>query len=228
MKFHRARHRHDTTNARRTPSSPSARAISSDYTLIIDANNLCGRSGRVRERTEQIEDGPRPQFTACRYRISSRRVYRGSENKTYARALYAAGNAVRWKIDAGTQLLEHIRGTAARANRAVAVLCDTDACARNYKGRNCRYVESPRPIAAGSTSIDKSCRPQLDGLTGKSVLRGAASRLRSPQFRPAFQFLREGRGAEFTICAFVARPERTSSMSLFSLLAGQIRFRGDF
>ena len=64
--------------------------------LIVDANNLCGCSGRIRERAEQIEDGARLQFAARRHCIPGGRMNGGSEKKPDADTLY--GTATRCPV----------------------------------------------------------------------------------------------------------------------------------
>src|SRR6185437_10907480 len=84
------------------------------------------------------------------------RMNGGSEKKPNANTLYTTGDRARCKINAPAKLLQDIRRTAARADRAVAVLRHANSCARNYECRNSGDVECPTAVAAGSTGIDES------------------------------------------------------------------------
>ena len=128
------------------------------------------------------------------------------------------------KIDARAKLFEDIRRTAARANRAVAVLRHANACARDHECRDRGNVECPGAIAAGAAGIDKGF---VHGWLAWQENRFGVAPHRfceTHNFIQRLGFHPRRPLSRAKICASVARPERTSSMACFSLGARQILF----
>jgi len=82
-------------------------------------------------------------------------VNRRREQEADANFLDGFRYALRGKVDAHAEVFQHVRGAAARADRAVAVLGDVDARARYDKSCGRGHVESAGGVAAGTARIDE-------------------------------------------------------------------------
>ena len=156
-----------TTNARRTPSSPSARAIKLRQARFVHADDLRGSSRRIGERAEQIEHGAHAQFAARGHGVARGGVHGRRKKKSDADFFDGCGHALRRQIDAHAEMFEHVRRAAARTDRAVAVLRHAHARARHHERRRGRNVECARSVAAGAAGIDQRFDRRRGGLPGK-------------------------------------------------------------
>ena len=120
-----------------------------------------GRSG-VRERPEDVEDGPHPDLAPQGGREGHRRVERLGEHEAHARALDAARHLLGRKRDLRTECLEQVGRAGLRGHRAVAVLRHVRACCRSDKRRGGRDVEGAEAGAARAAGVEQGASLERD------------------------------------------------------------------
>src|SRR6185295_10935703 len=81
---------------------------------VVDADELSAHACRIRQRSKQIENSAKSEFTPHRCGMFHRRVESLREKKTQTRLTQAPRRALRTKIDAHSQRFKTIRGTAFR------------------------------------------------------------------------------------------------------------------
>lgn len=124
-------------------------------TFIEDADDLRGRAGGIRERTEKIEDGADAEFAAGIHGVARRGVKRGREKKGDADFVERARDGFGRKIDAKAERFENVGRAAVGADGAIAVFRDANARAGDDESGGCRDVESAAGIAAGAAGVDE-------------------------------------------------------------------------
>ncbi len=126
-----------------------------DEGRVGNAENLGLRTGRVRERAEDVEHGSHADLPAQAGGELHRRVEGGSEHEGEARALEAGGRRLRRQLDLAAERLEDVGGAAGARNRAVAVLGDARARAGGDERRGGADVERSARVAAGAARIEQ-------------------------------------------------------------------------
>ena len=132
-----------------------------DPLLGKDPDHLALDAGRVRQRTEQVEDRARAELDARRPHMLHRGMMRGREHEADAGAGDAAADVIGGNIDAHAERGEHVGGAGARREGAVAVLRHRHAAARDDQGRAGRDVVGAGGVAAGADHVDR-VRRRLD------------------------------------------------------------------
>src|SRR5712692_1634019 len=112
------------------------------------ADHLAFDAGRIRERTEQVEDGAGAELDAGRADVLHGRMMGGREHEPDARLADATPDAVGGNLDVDAERGQHVGGARARGERAVAVLGDRHPGAGHDEGRTGRDIEGARRIAA--------------------------------------------------------------------------------
>jgi hypothetical protein len=125
-----------------------------DYIRGENAQHLGFGTGGIRERAEKIEDRALHDLLARGHSVPRRGVGRGCEQKTNANFTYRA--AGKRQIEAHAQGLQHIRGAAAGADGAGAMLGNARASRRGDDCRGRRNVKRARFVSARAASIDES------------------------------------------------------------------------
>ena len=144
-----------TTSARRDPSAPCACASSSQRSRAKMPLTCSAHAGRVGQRPEQVEQRAEAELLArARPRAWSRR---GARARTERPASPRAGSAPTARAAApgsSPSASMHVVRARLRRLRAVAVLGDRHARARDHERGDRRDVDRPRAVAAGAAGVD--------------------------------------------------------------------------
>ena len=117
------------------------------------AKQLVERTCRVRQRSEEVEDGANSQFAAGRAREAHRGVERLCEHKTHAHLVDAPAHRLRTQFQLHTVRIEDVRGAHATGCRAVPMLRHPHPSRGHGQRRGGGDVERPQPVAAGAHNV---------------------------------------------------------------------------
>ena len=117
------------------------------------AHQNVGRTGRVRQRTQDVEHGFDAQLTPYRRYVFHRRVVIRCEHKAHALLRDALCNRSRGEVDIQPQSLQHIGAAAFAADAAPAVLADFGPGCGGHEHGASRDVEGMRAVAPGSHNV---------------------------------------------------------------------------
>ena len=120
-----------------------------------DTEQGIGRTGRIGQRAEDVEDGAHAHLAAYRPDIFHCRMVIGCEHEAHAGAPDAFGYLRRLQVDLRAEGFQHIGGAGFRRHATVAVLGDGGASGRSDEGRRGGDIESVRTIAAGADDVDE-------------------------------------------------------------------------
>jgi hypothetical protein len=122
---------------------------------FINADDLSGSPGGIRERAEKVEDGAHAEFAARGHGVARGGMHGRGKEKADAGFLDGAADAIRREINAHAELLEDVRRAAAGTERAIAVFGYANARSRDDKSRGGGNIERAGSIAAGAAGIDQ-------------------------------------------------------------------------
>mmetsp|Transcript_20777 Transcript_20777/g.79644 ORF Transcript_20777/g.79644 Transcript_20777/m.79644 type:complete len:352 (-) Transcript_20777:6929-7984(-) len=129
--------------------------LDADQVGVEHAHQDVGRTGRIGQRTEDVEDGPHAELAAHRRDVLHRRVMVGREHEADAALGHAGGHLARRQLDVGAQRLQHVGAAGLAADAAVAVLGHLGAGGGGDEHRAGGDVEAVRAVAAGADDIDQ-------------------------------------------------------------------------
>ncbi len=154
--------------------------------------------GRIRERTQQVEDGTGAELDARGPDVLHRRMMRRREHEADAGLVDAPADPLGRELDIDTERAQHVGSARARGQCPVAVLGDRHARARHDEGRAGRDVIGARGVAAGAHHVDgilRSLNPQhllahggdragdlVDGLAANAQRHQQSAHLRGRRF----------------------------------------------
>ena len=121
----------------------------------VDPDDLGPGAGRVRQRPEDVEDGPRRELLPHRRRVLHRRMVGRGEQEAEAELVDRLRDPVGRQLEREAERLEHVGRARGRRHGAVAVLRDPGAGGGRHQ-RGCgRDVERPSAVAAGPGGVDE-------------------------------------------------------------------------
>ena len=123
-----------------------------------DAERLAAHPAGIRQRTEDIEDGPDTELAAGRTGMAHRRMEGGREAEAHAGDVDTPTDAVRVERDVHPERLEHVSAPASARRRAVAVLRYRDPRAGRDQSSGGGDIERPGAVAPGAAGIDRTGR----------------------------------------------------------------------
>ena len=123
--------------------------------LGVDSDDHARRSGRVEERTEDIEDGAHAESLADGHDVLHGGMEGGSEHERDASLLQARLHTRRRLRNLDSKLFEDISRAALRGDRPVAVLGDLDAARGDDEGGAGREVDRVEAVAARAHDVDR-------------------------------------------------------------------------
>ena len=140
----------------------------------VDPHDLRASPGRVRQRPEHVEHGPRRELAADGGRMAHGGVVEGGEQKPEAELVDRALDALRRQLELESERLEDVRRAGGRRHRAVAVLRDSGAgCGGDERGRG-RDVERVRAVSPRARGVDEILPLRLHGEHVRAHRLGAA------------------------------------------------------
>jgi hypothetical protein len=119
-------------------------------------------AGRVRERPEDVEDGPRPEFRPGPDDRLHRRVEHGREHEAHVARLDAALDGRRFGVDGDAEFPEHVGAPGRGGHRVVAVFGDRDPGAADHERGSRRDVDRVVAVAAGAARIHEGRPVRVD------------------------------------------------------------------
>ena len=123
-----------------------------------DAERLAAHPAGIRQRTEDIEDGPDTELSAGRTGMAHRRMEGGREAEAHPGDVDTPTDAVRIERDIHPERLEHIGAPASARRRTVSVLGHRDPRTRRDQGSRGGDIEGPGAVAPGAAGIDRTGR----------------------------------------------------------------------
>ena len=129
----------------------------------IDADDLRAGAGRVRQRTEHVEDRSRRELASHGRSVTHRRVMGRCEQEAEAELVDRPCDPLRRQLELEAERLEHVRRSGRRRDCPVAVLRDARARGRRNQRRRRRDVESPSPVSTGSGGVHEVLPLRVDG-----------------------------------------------------------------
>ena len=171
------------------------------------------------------------QFAAHALHLLHRGMQVRSIQKADADFAQALGGAFRRKLDVDAEGFDHVGRAALRADAAIAMLGDADACSSGHERGRSGDVEGATGVAAGAAGVDQrilarnffdkgvtasSADGECVGCTGTSMGKGAAA-ARIASAKPTISstvspFMRKAT-SRAAICASVHWPVRTSDIT---------------
>ena len=110
--------------------------------------------GRVRERSEDVEDRARAELASHRRGVLHGRVVQRREHESEPERVDRLGDPLGRLLEVEPERLEHVRGAGDGAHRAVTVLRDRRACRGGDDRRGRGDVERARAVAARPHDVD--------------------------------------------------------------------------
>ena len=133
----------------------------------VHAEHAVARSGRVRERPEDVEYRAGSQLLSHRRGVPHRGVVGTREHEAEAVLVDRGGDPLGRQLEREPELLEHVRRTAGRARGAIAVLRHCRARRRRDDRRRGRDVERVCAVAARPDDVHDG---RASGRDGEDVL----------------------------------------------------------
>ena len=137
-----------------------------DEVGVVDADDLRVRARWVRQRPEDVEDGPHAEFLAWPDDRLHRGVEHRGEHESDADVLDVALDRGRFGVDRHTDLFEDVGTARGRGDGVVAVLRDRDPSPSHDDRARRRDVDRVVVVAARPTGVDE--RPAV----GRDCSRG--------------------------------------------------------
>ncbi len=174
----------------------------------VDPHDLRARAGRVRQRPEDVEDGPRRELAPDGRRMAHGGVVGRGEQEAEAELVDRALDPLRRELELEAERLEHVGRAGGRRDRAVAVLRHPGAGRRGEERGRGRDVERPRAVAARARRVDEIVA--LSGARRARALRIASAQ---PAISSGVSRLIRIATRKAPICAAVASPLMIWSMT---------------
>jgi hypothetical protein len=115
----------------------------------VDPDDLGACARGIRERAEDVEDGPSGELAAHRGGVSHRRVVGRSEEEAEAELVDGALDALRGLLEVEAERFEDVGRARRGGDRAVSVLGHARTGCRGHESRGSRDVEGASAVAAG-------------------------------------------------------------------------------
>ena len=143
----------------------------------VDPHHLGARTGRVRQRPQDVEDGPRRQLAPDWRRVTHGGVVGRGEEEAEPERVDRLLDPRRWELELEAERLEHVGRAGGRRDRPVAVLRHPGTGRRGEQRGRGRDVERPRPVAACARRVDEVCALRVHGENVASHRLGTAGDL---------------------------------------------------
>jgi hypothetical protein len=119
------------------------------------ADDLPPRTGRIGQRSQEVERRPNAQFAPHRTGVTHRRMERRREEKSDSDFGERPFDSGRRRRDPHAQGFVDVGAARLARRRPIAVFGDGDAARRDHQRRTGRDVEGPRSIAAGAARVEQ-------------------------------------------------------------------------
>ncbi len=120
------------------------------------SHDLTPDPGRVRERTNEVEDGTKAKFTTQRSQLPQGRVILRREQEPETRLLNAPGGEFGRAIDTNTECFEHVGASTTAADRTVPVFGHASAASCGDEPCEGRDVYGLKAVPSGAAGVDEA------------------------------------------------------------------------
>jgi hypothetical protein len=145
-----------------TTESPERTGCNRTQCVLVYTDELMGRSSRIREGSERVEDRASTKLAPGLRRMLERRMVRLCEEERDPSLAQDLAMARDGYVDGDAERLDDVCAPATARYRTVAVLCHRQAARRDDDRRSARQVQCVRAVSSRAACVDDKRQLVLD------------------------------------------------------------------